>query len=291
MDISHLKAFVEVARVGQLTRAAANLHLTQPAVSQQLKHLRDFLGVELFHRTAQGLVLTKTGADLLPLAEKALLAVGDVVQFARGATSQVRGSLRLGTILDPEFTRLGLFLNTLVEQHAAVETRLEHGMSGSVYKKILSGDLDVGFFLGESDNKAVYQQPLARFVYKVLAPRGWQKRVQGKGWAELAALPWIWTPPESFHNRSLSQVFESYRVSPHAVAWVDQELSMLDMVKSGVGLSLARESLALRESQAHGLAIADAVEVPSVLSLICLQKRHEEVVIKAAFECLAAVWQ
>ena len=291
MDISHLKAFVEVAKEGNLTRAASRLFLTQPAVSQQLKYLREHLKIELFTRTGQGMELTRAGEQLLPLAIKALSAVNDIEQYAKGMSQQVRGTLAVGTILDPEFTRLGLFLNRFVESYPGVETHLEQGMSGSVHKKILSGDLDIGYFLGDIDSKVLFAQPLTQFVYKVIAPRGWAKRIAGKGWAELAELPWIGTPSASVHYRLLSRIFLEHGVTPKIVASVDQEPSMLDLVKSGVGLSLARESLALRESQAHGLAIADTVEVPAVLSLVCLQRRRDEAVIRAAYECLQAVWQ
>ena len=77
MDLTLLRAFVTVARAGNLTRAAAQLHLTQPAVSLQIKNLQEVLGVALFSRTAHGLVLTRDGQALLPHAERALAAASE----------------------------------------------------------------------------------------------------------------------------------------------------------------------------------------------------------------------
>ncbi|EJO56460.1 transcriptional regulator, LysR family, partial [Burkholderia multivorans CF2] len=74
MDLTLLRAFATVAREGNLTRAAAQLHLTQPAVSLQIKHLQETLGVALFTRTSRGLALTRDGQTLLPHAERALAA-------------------------------------------------------------------------------------------------------------------------------------------------------------------------------------------------------------------------
>ena len=68
MDLILLRAFVTVARVGNLTRAATQLHLTQPAVSLQIKNLQEVLGVTLFTRTSHGLSLTRDGQALLPHA-------------------------------------------------------------------------------------------------------------------------------------------------------------------------------------------------------------------------------
>ena len=53
------------------------------------------------------------------------------------------------------------------------------------------------------------------------------------------------------------------------MALVDQEASMLDLVKSGVGLSLVRDSIAMRESQARGLVVADRVSLDCALSFVC----------------------
>ena len=65
---------------------------------------------------------------------------------------------------------------------------------------------------------------------------------------------------------------------------------MLDLVKSGVGLSLIRESIALREAHAHGLVIADRVSLGTELSFICLTRRRNEPVIAAVFDLLSSLW-
>ena len=83
MDLTLLRAFATVAREGNLTRAAAQLHLTQPAVSLQIKHLQETLGVTLFTRTSRGLALTRDGQTLLPHAERALAAAADVQRTLR----------------------------------------------------------------------------------------------------------------------------------------------------------------------------------------------------------------
>jgi DNA-binding transcriptional LysR family regulator len=162
-------------------------------------------------------------------------------------------------------------------------------MSGDVLRQIKSGHLDVGYYLG-TPNKNFHRLTLTQFTYCVLAPSGWKNRVSGKDWPALAKLPWIWTPPESAHHRLLSKTFAQYKVTPNKVALVDQEPSMLDLVKSGVGLSLVRESIALREAHAHGLVISDTVNLSTELSFITLDKRKDEPVIAAIFAILKTIW-
>ncbi len=298
MDLTLLRAFVAVAHTGNLTRAAAQLHLTQPAVSLRLKHLQGNLNLTLFSRTAHGLTLTRDGQALLPLAERALASAADVERAAIAMRDTVHGQLRIGTILDPEFLRLGGFLKHLVEHYPQIEPVLRHGISGLVFDQIAAGELDVGYYIGNpvatpaaaTRDGGYVCIVLTPFQYRVLAPAGWKERLARSGWAELAALPWIWTPPASAHHRLLTAIFGALKLDPVKVAEVDQEISMLDLVKSGIGLSLARDSVALREAHAHGLAIADAVTVPTELTFIARADRCDEPAIAAAMKLIALQW-
>ena len=197
-DLLGLKAFCAIAREGTVSRAASTLHLTQPAVSLQLKGLQERLQLQLFARAGRGLVLTRDGVALLPQAEKVLATLQEFGQSASGLKAAVRGRLRIGTILDPEFTRLGAFLKDLVEAAPQIETELSQHMSGDVWARVAAGELDVGFYLATpqelaqmpADSSFLKQkQPkalikyasnahkiiattLAEFTYRVLAPAG-----------------------------------------------------------------------------------------------------------------------
>lgn len=290
MDLVQLRAFVTVAHEGNLTRAAERLHLTQPAVSLQIKSLQAALNLQLFVRTPAGMALTDDGAKLLPFAERVMESVAEFRQGAASLHSTLSGTVAIGTILDPEFIRLGAFLKRLVETYPQLSTRLQHGMSGWVLQQVKAGALDAGYYLG-TPGREFHALTLTRFTYRVVAPQGWKNRVAGRDWPELAKLPWIWTPPESAHNRLLTKTFAQHKATPHQVALVDQEPSMLDLVKSGVGLSLMRESIALREAHAHGLVIADAVSLDTELSFITLAKRKSEPAIAAVISLMQALWR
>lgn len=289
MDITQLRAFTTIAHTGNLTRAAQQLHLTQPAVSLQIKSLQRSLNLQLFVRTATGMMLTDDGTKLLPLAERILEAMAELRQGAQSLHSTLSGALAIGTILDPGFIRLGPFLKRLVENYPMLRTRLQHSMSGDVLQQVRAGTLDCGYYLGDP-GRDCHARTLTNFTYNVVAPPGWRKRVSGVDWPALAALPWIWSPPESAHNRLLTATFARYGVVPNKVALVDQEPSMLDLVKSGVGLSLVRESIALGEAHAHGLVIADSVALATDLNFITLAKRTSEPLIAAVLRLLNAVW-
>ena len=294
LDPSGLRAFVTVAREGNLTRAAERLHLTQPALSLQLRKLQDTLDVALFERLPRGMRLTAAGRQLLPAAERVLAATGELRAAASNLQGQVTGQLRLGTIVDPEFLRLGACLRQLAERHPALSFELRHGISGAMAREVESGRLDVAFALGgpglDDLRDRFHVRPLTRFDYRVVAPPGWRGQVQGRGWRDLARLPWVGTPPESVHHRLLARVSAAEGVDFHVVALVDLEPSMMELVRSGVALALARDSLALRAAHAEGVVVADGVAVPAGLGLVCRPDRRGEPAVAAAFDAVAEAW-
>jgi DNA-binding transcriptional LysR family regulator len=145
LDLRALKAFVATAREGSVSRAASSLNLTQPAVSLQLRQIAEQTGLKLFTRTSKGVLLTRDGAQLLSHAEKVLQAQAELMQAAYRMSASVRGTLRVGTILDPEFTRLGAFLRAVFGIAPEIRPELHQGMSGEVMSSVLAGNLDVGY--------------------------------------------------------------------------------------------------------------------------------------------------
>ncbi|MCH5373984.1 MAG: LysR family transcriptional regulator, partial [Planctomycetes bacterium] len=195
-----------VAREGNISRAAEVLNLTQPAVSLQLKRLAEDTGLTLFRRKSKGMELTRDGAAVLAKAEKVFTALSEFGDTARRISGHVRGKLRIGTIVDPGFIRLGQLLARLVEDYPELRTELAHGISGEVIARLLRDQIDAGYFLGDLESyrdsvggdqfiesNLFHQRILTRITYRVIAPAGWEKRVIGKDWADLADLPWIGT--------------------------------------------------------------------------------------------------
>jgi DNA-binding transcriptional LysR family regulator len=297
-----LRCFITVAREGTVSRAASLLHLTQPAVSLQLKGLEESTGLQLFNRTPGGFTLTEAGAALLPLAHKAVSAALEFISAASALKQSQRSMLRVGTILDPEFTRLGPFVRSLAASHKA-EIFLRHGMSDDVLTQIGKGELDVGYYIDRTPVSALHPHcergiedgrftvaPLLSYTYRVIAPAEWSGKVLGKDWADLADLPWLATPSPSAHRRLLDEIFRPLGPLPKRVGFTDQEEAMIDFVESGVCLSLARDSFLERVTGKRNFIIADKVSLACDLSFACLAARRQEPTISRAFAAMRAVW-
>ncbi|QRF55861.1 LysR family transcriptional regulator [Variovorax paradoxus] len=306
IDPRLLQAFVAVAREGSVSRGAQRLFLTQPAVSLQLKELGALVELELFQRTPTGLLLTRDGAALLNHAEHALEGLNDFAIAAERMKGGVRGALRIGTILDPEFTRLSGLLRELVTLAPELETELHHGTSGEVLAKLLNKEVDVGFYLGDpdasdlpqassasrrSEGKAFHSSVLTRFSYQVIGPPGWGPQVMGRDWPDLSCLPWVLAPATSSHSRLLAPMLQARGLVLKKAAQADQESSMLALVRAGVGISLARDAVALRASQREGLVIADQVGIESDLRFVCLAGALRRPEVDCAMQALARAWR
>lgn len=146
MDIRQLRAFAAIAEAHTFTAAAARVHITQAAVSMQIRQLESEVGVPLFIRTPRRVVLTEAGERLLDRAHAILrehdAALAELAELA-GAE---RGRLRLGSAsamvsADP----LPALLAELREKHPQAEVSVSTGTSESLVKHILAGDLDMAF--------------------------------------------------------------------------------------------------------------------------------------------------
>jgi DNA-binding transcriptional LysR family regulator len=141
LDVSQLRAFVTVVETGGMTAAGNVLHLTQAAVSQQMKKLEDTLGCQLVERDRRGLRLTDSGERLFGRAKR-LLAVNDEI-WSEMTTEVYSGQVRLGVPYDLVATYLPGVLRTFSRAHPRVEITLVCKASPVLKAALLAGELDL----------------------------------------------------------------------------------------------------------------------------------------------------
>jgi DNA-binding transcriptional LysR family regulator len=98
MELRHFRYFVAVAEESSLGRAAHRLHVSQPALSQQISDLEDELGLKLFTRNARGVELTEAGRVFLIAGRRVLVAVKEAAERAQEAAKGERGRLVIGIL-------------------------------------------------------------------------------------------------------------------------------------------------------------------------------------------------
>jgi len=124
VDIRHLRAFAAVADTGGFARAATRIHLSQPALSRQIRALEAGLGVRLFDRVGRRVGLTSEGEDLLRRARRLLTDADSLGERARALTGGRTGVLRVGAPTQHIETVLAPFLADTIRRHPGVDVQL-----------------------------------------------------------------------------------------------------------------------------------------------------------------------
>jgi DNA-binding transcriptional LysR family regulator len=143
MDTQSLQAFMAVADTQSFSRAAEQLHLTQPAVSKRIATLESQVGTRLFDRIGRRIALTEAGSVLLPQARRILFTVEDSRRALANLSGQVGGRLTLATSHHIGLHRLPPLLKQYTQRHPAVELDLHFLDSEQAYQGVLDGTLEM----------------------------------------------------------------------------------------------------------------------------------------------------
>src|SRR6266566_1252295 len=151
LDLQDLAVFLAVHRQGSFGRAATELLVTQPAVSERIRHLERVLTRSVFERTARGALLTPTGEVLVPYARRCLALAEETVEAAR----QAEGNPRFVIAVHSTFAQrlVPFVLGTLSAHSRRVAVRDAH--SEVVPALVLDGVAHVGFALSGSARRGL----------------------------------------------------------------------------------------------------------------------------------------
>ena len=291
MELYQLRSFVAVAELGHLTRAADKLHVSQPALSAQIKALEEELELDLFERTPSGMLLTAAGKRLVAEAQKLLSAAQSLRNEARTIKGEVAGVARMGTLSDPKLIRVGELMAAAVERYPRIEIQLHHEVTGAAFEKVREGELDASFYYGRLNDPSVASVSLRDLTYRIVAPAAWKERLEHTTWKDIAAEPWVMTPPISTHNELATVLFQQHDIAPTKVVEADDERVVCSLVISGLGMALMREDLALDKARAGEVCLWKEVRLTTALKFLYLREREEDPVIRAIVDLLKDVWQ
>ncbi len=290
MEIYQLRAFVTVARIGHLTRAAEVLHVTQPAVSGQIKALEEELGIALFDRKPGRIVLTRAGERMLPEAEKVLEAAGSLQAQARALQGELSGSLIIGTVGDPESLRLGSLLNGLVSALPLLEIKTRAADAEVLREAVAMSSVQASFYIGPNIPREVSGLPLQALQYRIAAPFSYRQRILHAGWREIADMPWIGAPATSHAQTLLRDLFARQGLMPNIVLESDHSSAPQTLVRSGLGLALLREDVAVPMAEHDQVVIWPHTRVAAMLSFIYPKAAEHDPAIVVALSVLRTVW-
>ena len=157
MELRHLRYFVAVAEELSFSRAAGRMYLSQPALSQQIQKLERELGISLFHRTKNHVVLTEAGQVLLEGARRVLIQVEQTTREAREVGGAEGRHLKVGFPEYANHTPVADALQTFRRRYPYVE--LEEHETFTLQEtlqqidRLHKGRLDIGFMLRPEEDE------------------------------------------------------------------------------------------------------------------------------------------
>jgi DNA-binding transcriptional LysR family regulator len=290
VELYQLRSFVAVAEMRHLTRAAEKLHVSQPALSAQIRALEDTFSVALFERTPAGMMLTAAGRRLLPLAEKVLSAAQAMRNEARAIKGEIGGIVRVGTVSDPDFIRVAPFMTATVGRYPLLEIEFHHVVTGEAFEMVRDGELDGSFYYGNLTHADIGSVVLRDVAFRVVVPSSWKDRLPTGSFEELAAQPWVIPPPISTHHDLIRALFKQYGAKPSRVVEADHEAVISSLAISGVGIALMREEKAFEREQSGEITVWGDARPLTQLRFIYSKEREEDPIIRAILGVVREVW-
>lgn len=155
-----LQAFCEICDQKSLTSAAQRLGVTQPSLSQGLKKLEDYMGVQLLIRDKKGIILTKSGQELYDHVQELMFQWSHLREKITGLQNRVMGPLKLGMHPAVGAYTLPHFLPELMQTFPDLELSISHELSRHITDQIINHKLDIGLVINPTRHPDLIIRPL-----------------------------------------------------------------------------------------------------------------------------------
>ncbi len=245
MELYQLKSFATVADTGNLSRAADILHTSQPAVTAQIKALEEEFGVTLFERTGRGVLLTRDGKKIKDRIERILDAEREFGYFLAELKRDIHVTVSLVLNTDAGVLKIKELLNEAARTHPEVEFRFLHSSTTEIVKNIRDGMIDAGFIFGRPRRENLELLHLTEVSLVLAAPAAWREKFEHAPLRDILELPWVMPPENCPFYGKVSGLFREHSLQPVKSVSSDHETTTLQLVQSGIGVSLLPEFMCL----------------------------------------------
>ncbi len=238
LEIRHFRLVQAIAEEGTVTAASRHLHLTQSALSHQLKDIEERLGVPLFLRLGKKMIPTPAGGKLLGSARSILGEVQRVEEEVAHLASESEGVLRIATECYTAYHWLPAVLDGFRKKHPGVQVRVVAEATGRPVDSLLSGKLDLAIVTSEIEDRRLSATHLFQDELLLIAsrehPLAFRKFVRPTDFASENLL--VYT---SLEETLLYRAFLAPSgIRPRSVAQVQLTEAMLSMVEAGIGIAV-----------------------------------------------------
>lgn len=239
LNYRHLWYFWHVAREGGMTAASKVLHVSQPALSSQVKKLEKALGEELFHRSGRGLILTEVGRMVFEYAGE-IFELGDRLKEAV-AGADTDGPLRLSVGIVEAFPKI-LAHHIIAPALASFEhltLRIDTAPPDRLFQQLATHDLDLVIYdaqLPATVDVRAYSHELGESTITIEGTADLAERYMDGFPESLDGAPFLMPGPDTMLRRTLRRWMADTGIEPRVVAEVEDSAILKTFGREGVGL-------------------------------------------------------
>jgi DNA-binding transcriptional LysR family regulator len=276
VELRHLRYFVRVAETENVSRAALKLHISQPALSRQIRDLEDEIGFALLERTAKSVHLTEAGRVFLDEARELLERADEAVNRARAVAIDGGIEMHVGYSPTPTARLLPLILHTFQRDMPKVRVRLHDWSNDENLAGLSDGRLQLALVYhpeAASVLRKLRFEALTRERARLaVSPKHPFARRKTVSLAEAVREPFIGYNREEFpgYNRRLNAVFAKVKVKPRVVEEHDGFSSIIPAIEAGRGVALVSESFAYSAGDRVKLLRLTPEPTPSIIGIAAL---------------------
>ncbi len=255
VTLRQLRAFIAVAEAEHFTRAAERLDLSQSSVSTLVRELETNLGLRLFDRHTRMLRLTHAGAEILPLARKAMADLDSVI----GSSSQLRTLGRGRVSIAAASLQAALMLPRMIRQYCidypGVKVNMFDVTEHEVLEMVRTGEVDFGLGSAIASGHDISARALITDVFVAVMPADHpMTRRKELTWRDLKDVPLVGPPPGNAVREQLDFALAREGIVLTRQYEVALPLTILGMVEGGLGIAVMTSAMS-RLALSLGLAI------------------------------------
>jgi DNA-binding transcriptional LysR family regulator len=274
--LAQVEGFLEVARRGNVSRAAEAMFVTQPTLTARLHALERELGEPLFARTRRGMRLTDAGRAFLPYAERAMRAVRDGRQALADTRSASAGRLVLGAAPAVSTYVLPALLQQFASAYPRVEVAVRTGHSEDVLQMLLREEVQLAMVRAmrhrDIESIPLYEEALVL----VVPPDHPFARREAVDIADVASERLILFDRTSSYYELTQSFFLSLGVTPREVMELDNIESAKKMVERRLGIALLPRTAVAGELAAGTLTRVIVSDAPHMSQKIVAIRRRDQ---------------
>lgn len=239
MNLQMLQYFRHTAHTGNLTKAAQDLHIAQPALSIQISRLEKEVGGKLFERTGRGVRLTDAGRILLFHCDRILQEWGHATQGIQELIHGGKANIKLAVYPTFLWYVLPLFLSSFIKDHPMIRLEIEHGLTETIAEWVLSNQMEAGVVTAPYSHPQLKTVPIFTEQFVLIVPFGhpWFNRRE-LHFSELHEKPLIVSTVNRWYEHFMLPVFRQHNIQPKIELVVHHYDVIKELVRTRTGISL-----------------------------------------------------